>query len=90
MQLEIHSHAVEYVDAQGAILARVDFPDLPDGTVEINRTFVDESLRGQGIAGKLMQAAAEELRETGRRVHPTCSYAQTWFEKHPAEQDLLA
>lgn len=89
MQLEIHSHAIEYVDPDGKALARVTFPDRADGTVDIDHTFVDESLRGQGVAGMLMRAVAEELRETGRRAHLSCSYAKSWFEKHPQELDLV-
>ena len=36
-----------------------------------------------------MRAVAEELRETGRRAHLSCSYAKSWFEKHPQELDLV-
>lgn len=90
MQLEIHSHAIDYVDEAGNALAKVTFPDVDEGVVEIDHTFVDESLRGQGVASMLLKAAAQELRETGRRVRPTCSYAVSWFERHPEQQDLLA
>ena len=31
------------------------------------------------IAGKLMQAAAQYLDESGKKVLPTCSYAVGWF-----------
>lgn len=40
MQLEVHSHAIEYVDPDGKALARVTFPDRADGTVDIDHTFV--------------------------------------------------
>lgn len=89
-QIEIHSNAVQYVDAQGRVLAEVTFPVLDGDIVEINHTFVDTSLRGMGIAGKLLEHVAEELEETGRRAHPTCSYAVSWFEKHPEKAALLA
>ena len=69
------------VDANGKLLAEVTFPD--DGnTAVIDHTFVDESLRGQGTASKL-------LRRQGKKARPVCSYAAAWFEKHPEEKDLL-
>lgn len=76
-------------DESGKLLAEVTFPDRGDA-VEINHTFVDPSLRGQGVAGQLLQAVADTLRAGGRRAIPTCSYAVRWFEAHPECSDLLA
>lgn len=75
-------------DASGRLLAEVTFPEQ-DGAAQINHTFVDGSLRGQGVAGQLLQAVADTLREEGRKVVPLCSYAVHWFDTHPEEQDLL-
>ena len=35
----------------GTVLAEVIFPAISDFAVSINRTFVDNSLKGQGVAG---------------------------------------
>lgn len=72
----------------GRLLAEVTFPER-EGAVEIDHTFVDPSLRGQGVAGQLLQAAADTLRAQGRKARPTCSYAVRWFETHPEYADLL-
>ena len=74
---------------QTKTLAEVDFPELEPGLVDINHTFVDDSLRGQGVAGKLMEAAAAHLRSEGKKAVLSCSYAVKWFEKHPEYQDIL-
>ena len=74
----------------GELLAEVTFPTGPDGIADINHTFVDESLRGQGVANQLLQAAAQELRAQGRKTKTSSWYAAQWFAKHPQEQDLLA
>lgn len=71
------------------VLAEVTFPTGEDGIADINHTYVDESLRGQGIAPQLLQAAAQELRAQGKKTRLTCSYAVSWFQKHPEEQDLV-
>ena len=56
-------------DENGKLLAEVTFPDRGDAVV-INHTFVDPSLRGQGVAGQLLQAVADLLRAQGRRAIP--------------------
>ena len=45
-------------------------------------TIVDSSLQGQGVAGKLVQAAVEDIKSQGGEVRATCSYAVKWLEKH--------
>ena len=76
-------------DENGVLIAEVTFPKTGDNTVDIDHTFVDDSLQGQGIAGKLMEALAEHLRAQGKKAVLTCSYAVRWFEKHPEYHDLI-
>ena len=76
------------LDGEGRLVAEVTFPAVGDGLVEINHTFVDESLRGQGVAGRMMQAVAQVLRDRGWKARPTCSYAAKWFEGHPEYGDV--
>lgn len=70
------------------LLAEVVFPNR-EGVAAITRTFVDDSLRGQGVAGQLMDAAAAQIRADGNRARPICSYAKSWFERHPEAGDLI-
>lgn len=88
MELQYQPQRIWLEDADGKLLAEVTFP-IAEGVATINHTFVDASLRGQGIAGKLMQAAADYLKENGRKIHPTCSYAVSWFQTHEAYRELL-
>lgn len=73
----------------GELVAEITFPNLDADTVDINHTFVDSSLRGQGIAGKLMNELITDLKENNLKAVATCSYAQAWFDKHPEYQNLL-
>lgn len=77
-----------YAEEEGRVIAEVTFPDR-DGAADIDHTFVDDTLRGQGVAGQLLRAAAGQIRAEGKRARATCSYAKIWFEKHPEEADLL-
>lgn len=75
----------------GDLLAEITFPytDAQKDTVNVDHTFVDASLRGQGIAGKLMIELVKELSDRNLKAVPTCSYAVNWFEKHPECSGLL-
>ena len=75
---------------EGRLVAEITFPEVRRGVVNIDHTFVDPSLRGQGAAGKLAQAAADQIRARGMKAVLTCSYAQKWFGDHPGQHDLLA
>ncbi|MBU9735962.1 GNAT family N-acetyltransferase [Diplocloster agilis] len=76
-------------DESGKLLAEITFPEVMDHIVNINHTFVDESLGGRGIAGQLVHAAAEQIRASNLKCVCTCSYASRWFGKHPEFQDIL-
>ena len=47
-----------------------------DDRVTIVHTFVDDSLRGQGVARQLLDAAVAWARETGTKLGATCPYAK--------------
>ena len=61
MRFERETGRIFARDESGKLLAEVTFPDR-DGAAEIDHTFVDPSLEGRGVAGQLLQAAADALR----------------------------
>ncbi|MBQ6401742.1 MAG: N-acetyltransferase [Firmicutes bacterium] len=69
-------------DENGKVVAEITFPQRKPGVFTIEHTIVDGSLQGQGIAGKLVQAAVDDIRSQGGQVRATCSYAVKWLEKH--------
>ena len=69
-------------DEKGQMIAEVTFPETSQGVCTIDHTFVDDSLRGRGVAGKLVEAAVDEIKKRGASVQATCSYAQGWLERH--------
>ena len=66
----------------GEIIAEITFPEISPGIFVIDHTFVDKSLRGQGIASKLVQAAVNEIESRGGQVRATCTYASKWLKEH--------
>lgn len=89
MDFTYNSDKISFLHSDGHILAEITFPDIDENTVNINHTYVDDSLRGKGIAGQLVEAAAKQIRSQGKKAVPTCSYAADWFERHPEYGDIV-
>ncbi|MBP5526926.1 MAG: N-acetyltransferase [Bacteroidales bacterium] len=70
-----------YVIEGGEEVGEVTFPER-NGIYVINHTYVDDRLRGQGIASELVRRAVKEIEGRGGRVEATCSYAQLWLAKN--------
>ena len=83
MKLTREATRVYALNEDGTLVAEITFPMTAPGVYTIDHTFVDASLRGQGAAGQLVQAAVEQIKENGGQVQATCSYAVGWLEKHP-------
>lgn len=90
MEFIINSDRIYSKNENGEIIAEVTFPEIADGIVNVNHTFVDESLRGQGVAGKLMSELVNTLVSENKKAYLTCSYAVKWFESHPEYKNLVA
>lgn len=73
-------------DENGKVLAEITFPETEPGVYTIDHTIVDGSLRGQGVAGKLVQTAVDDIKAKGGEVRATCSYAVGWLEKHSGKK----
>lgn len=73
-------------DENGNIIAEIVFNEVQNGTFNICHTFVDESLRGQGIASMLVKEAVEEIKKRNGKIIASCSYAQKWLERHNEEK----
>ncbi len=56
----------------------------------IDHTWVDNSLRGQGVAKQLFDAAITFAREKNAKIIPICSYAIVMFQRDKTLTDILA
>ena len=78
---ELKGNGLYKYDDKGKVIAEVTFPETAPGVFTIDHTFVDNSLRGQGMAAKLVEAAVEEIKKRGGTVQATCSYAVKWLSE---------
>ena len=80
-----------YIEKDGVRAAELTFSAGPDGKlVMLDHTEVGESLRGQGIARKLVEAAVMWARQEKIKLVPVCPFARAVFDKEPTFHDVLA
>lgn len=60
-----------------------------ENVMVIDHTEVDESLQGQGVGEKLVEAAVNFARKGKINIVPECSYAKHVFEKNESFNDVL-
>ncbi len=77
------------VNEQNQLLAEINFPARDETRVDITHVYVDESLRGQGIASHLMVLAYDYIKSKGLKIVAKCPYAISWFKKNEDHQDIV-
>lgn len=82
MEFKKEENRIFLEDANSNIIAEIEFEEIEKGKYNIYHTFVDESLRGQGIASKLVEEAVKFIESKNGKVEATCSYAKKWLEKN--------
>jgi predicted GNAT family acetyltransferase len=78
-----------FIERDGQRIARQTYVRTAEHHVLIDHTEVDPSLKGQGVARRLLDALVAWARATGTRVAATCSYARAQFEKDPSIRDVF-
>jgi len=79
-----------YLEGGGIRLAEMTFSGSPDGKLFIiDHTEVSETLRGQGVARRLVEAAVGWARESRVKVIPLCPFAKAVFDREPSFHDVL-
>lgn len=79
MNKKIYQDKIIYLDDNNSIVAEIDFPKTGVNEITITHTFVDSSLRGQGIAKKLVEEVISIARKEKYNIRATCSYAMRYF-----------
>ena len=68
---------------------RLDY--LLDGkNFVITHVGVHPELRGQGVAGRVVEASLAYARENELRVIPMCSYAAAYIRRNPQHRELTS
>jgi len=78
-------------DEKGELMAETTFIRKENGEMDIDHTYVNPVLRGQGVAGKMMEVVAEYFGKERLKTTATCSYANIWLKRHEKQYpDILS
>lgn len=74
-----------YIELDGEKVAEMTYSHAKPNTIIIDHTEVDESLKGQGVGYKLVEAAVNYMRLKNLKVIPLCPFANAVFKKNQNE-----
>lgn len=77
-------------DNDGTTIAEIVFYDHQNHHIVIDKTYVADQLRGQGVAGQLMRRVIRFAILYQLKIELDCEYAASYFAKHPELKYLLA
>lgn len=84
------SRGAFFIELHRQRVAELTYGRTSGTVVNIDHTQVADSLKGQGVARKLLDAAVRWARETHTQLSATCSYATAQFARDPSLRDVLA
>jgi len=79
-----------YIGDETNPIAEITFKQRDEDTIIADHTYVSDELRGQGIAGKLLEKLINYAREENVKIVPECSYVQKKMESSKEYGDLIA
>lgn len=83
MQFKIEENEVYLKNEDDKKVACVSFEKVTSGVYNIYHTYVDESMRGKGIAGSMLEFTVKHLKNIGaKEIDATCTFAKHWLEKN--------
>jgi len=82
LQLSPQGRGAFYIEDQGERIAFMDI-SIVNGMLTVFHTEVAEQLKGQGIAGKLLEHMVSYARDNALKVVPLCPYVLAQFNRHP-------
>jgi predicted GNAT family acetyltransferase len=89
MKFIYEDHKIYVNNEDGKMIVDATFPFIKEGVVVVDHTYVDPSLRGQGVASNLMHEVYKHTKAKGYKVVATCPYAVAWFKKHQDLNDII-
>jgi predicted GNAT family acetyltransferase len=91
MAIHHNSADQEFTTTRDGYEAELAYARPAQDLIDFTHTYVDENLRGQGIAEELARAALAYAREQHLRVLTSCKFMAGFVKRHHDEYaDLLA
>ena len=91
MAIQHNSADQEFTTTRDGHTGELAYARPAEGVIDFTHTFVDEDLRGQGLADELARTALAFARDQKLKVKTSCKFMAGFVQKHHAEYaDLLA
>ena len=69
-------------EERGKVIAEITYSSTSNPDIVVaDHTFVDSSLRGQGVAGKLLNTLVEDMKQQNKKINASCSYVVKKFSE---------
>ncbi|MEU5841389.1 GNAT family N-acetyltransferase [Rhodococcus sp. NPDC047139] len=81
------AHRYEVRD-DDAVIGYTQYHPDDDGRLVFDHTEIDKGYSGQGLAGKLVGFALDDVRDRGERIVAICSYVDKYIAEHPEYREL--
>ena len=78
------------VNELGQRIAEISYVWSGEHKIIANHTWVDDSLRGQGVARQLLDVLVAFAREKNLKIIGTCSYVDVMFRRDKSLADVVA
>ncbi|MFW0795196.1 GNAT family N-acetyltransferase [Gordonia sp. CPCC 205515] len=69
------------------VVGYLDYVSEPYQVV-VTHTVIREQYSGKGYAGQLVRTVLDDIRASGKRVVPVCSYVQRFISQNPEYADI--
>ena len=79
-----------FIEKQQYKLAEITYMWKNEDIIIANHTWVDDSLRGQGVARELLDALVNFTRQNKLKIVPACSYVDVIFRRDQSFADIIA
>lgn len=89
MNFIYENHRIYVKNSEGQVIVEATFPLYEKGIVVVDHTYVDPSLRGQGVASQLMREVCDHAQKLGYKIVSTCPYSVVWFKRHKEYDHLV-
>ena len=69
-------------DENENLICEITYSLADSNMIVIDRTFVNDDYRGQGLAAQLVDRVVEMAREENKKIIPRCPFAKGIFERN--------
>ncbi len=89
MLLQVYTNQVQLKNDEEQLLARIEFIADENGVCQLGDVIKEQAISPK-VENKMMSLALNKIRKNGQKVVATTAYAQSWFNNHPEDRDLIA